>query len=83
VEGIERVVVWVLVGIVPRLLRFVCWGGSSRLITSKTAEPNAFARSTVWRLKFADRTFSAKRRERIANRSGGSSRTTNAAPGVR
>lgn len=49
------------------------------------AEPdyaNAFARGTVRRLKFADRTFSAKRRERIANRSGGTSDITDAASRV-
>jgi hypothetical protein len=82
VEGIELAVIRVLFGLILWPLRFVCWSGSSRLITSKAAELIAFARSTVRRLKFADRTFSAKGRERVANRSGGSCGTANAAPDI-
>ena len=72
VEGIELAVIRVLFGLVLWPLRFVCWSGSSRLITSKAAR----------RLKFADRTFSTKGRERVANRSGGSCGTANAAPDI-
>jgi hypothetical protein len=83
VEGIEPAVVWVPSGVVLWSSCFVRGGGSFRLMTTNAAEPIAFARSTVRRLKFADRTFSAKRCERVANGSGGSRGTTNAAPGVR
>lgn len=81
-EGIETGVVWGRSGFALWRLALACWSGSFRLITSKTAEPTAFARSTVRRLKFADRTFSAKRRERFADRPGSSRGITNAAPGI-
>jgi len=67
--------------------RFALWSVSPRFeVDLNAAEPqclNALAQGSVWRLKFADRTFRAKSRERIANGSGGSPDTANAATRVR
>jgi hypothetical protein len=53
------------------------------LNAAEPESPNALAQGSVRRLKFADRTFRAKSRERIADRSGGSPDTANAATSVR
>jgi len=75
----RRVVLWPM--------RCLSWSGSSWFKDGgNTDEPeyaNGFAHGTVRRLKFADRTFSAKGRERVANRSGGGRDAANAAPSFR
>jgi hypothetical protein len=84
-KSVESVVVRCELGLWP--LRFVWRSSWSRFQVGwnsvEANYANAFAQCTVRRLKFADRTFSAERRERFANRSGSSRDAANAAPSVR